>query len=96
LAAAKKRQERIAREKYNGWRPNYPTWNVMLWMNNEEGPYRLYRERVREYQKQKKYFNGEAAEQCCRESFGEGTPDGVMFTSGKIRWGRIAESMRAR
>jgi hypothetical protein len=23
---------------YNGW-PNYPTWNVALWMDNDEGGY---------------------------------------------------------
>lgn len=25
-------------EKYNGW-SNYPTWNVKLWIDNEEGIY---------------------------------------------------------
>lgn len=28
---------------YNGW-PNYPTWNVALWMDNEEGSYLYARE----------------------------------------------------
>src|SRR4051812_36576109 len=28
---------------YNGW-PNYPTWNVALWMDNEEGSYSYARE----------------------------------------------------
>ena len=28
-------------EKYNGW-TNYETWNVKLWMDNEEGSYRYW------------------------------------------------------
>ena len=28
---------------YNGW-PNYPTWNVALWMDNEQGTYEYARE----------------------------------------------------
>jgi hypothetical protein len=28
---------------YNGW-PNYPTWNVALWMDNDEGSYAYARE----------------------------------------------------
>lgn len=28
---------------YNGW-PNYPTWNVALWMDNDEGSYSHARE----------------------------------------------------
>ena len=30
-------------EKYNGW-TNYETWNVALWMDNEEGSYNYWRE----------------------------------------------------
>ena len=30
-------------EKYNGW-TNYETWNVKLWMNNDQGSYTYYRE----------------------------------------------------
>ena len=28
-------------EKYNGW-TNYETWNVKLWMDNDEGSYRYW------------------------------------------------------
>src|SRR4030095_2376829 len=30
-------------EKYNGW-TNYETWNVKLWMDNDEGSYRYWQE----------------------------------------------------
>lgn len=32
---------------YNGW-TNYETWNVKLWIDNEEGDYRYWLERVAE------------------------------------------------
>lgn len=32
---------------YNGW-PNYPTWNVALWMDNDEGSYGHARELARD------------------------------------------------
>lgn len=30
---------------YNGW-TNYPTWNISLWMNNDEGNYNALQEMV--------------------------------------------------
>jgi hypothetical protein len=32
---------------YNGW-SNYETWNVKLWIDNEEGSYNYWREQVRD------------------------------------------------
>lgn len=38
----------IANEKrYNGW-TNYETWNVKLWIDNDEGSYRYYGELAQE------------------------------------------------
>lgn len=34
-------------KRYNGWR-NYETWNVALWLGNEEGTQRYWDERTRE------------------------------------------------
>lgn len=34
-------------DKYNGW-TNYETWNVKLWMDNEEGSYHYYGEVAQE------------------------------------------------
>ena len=33
--------------KYNGW-TNYETWNVALWIDNEEGSYNYWRETAQE------------------------------------------------
>ena len=38
---------------YNGW-TNYETWNVALWIGNEEGSYRYWRERAQEIYEQSK------------------------------------------
>lgn len=34
-------------QTYNGW-TNYETWNVKLWIDNEEGDYRFWKERAEE------------------------------------------------
>lgn len=78
---------------YNGW-PNYETWNVMLWMDNEEGAYTYYRERVRRFKEKGKTFHSLAARKACEDCFGERTPDGVSFNNNRIKWGKIAEAMR--
>jgi hypothetical protein len=37
----------VAEKGYNGW-TNYETWALALWIGNEEGSYKLWRERTRE------------------------------------------------
>ena len=37
----------MTEKTYNGW-TNYETWNVVLWIDNEEGSYRYWRDTVRE------------------------------------------------
>jgi hypothetical protein len=78
---------------YNGW-PNYETWNVMLWMDNEEPAYRYYRARVESVRQAGKRLGGVGAKAIVKACFGEATPDGVNLESSKIRWGAIAEAMR--
>ena len=41
---------------YNGW-TNYETWNVKLWLDNDEGSYLYWRERAEE-----RYAEGKEAE----------------------------------
>ena len=48
-------------DKYNGW-TNYETWNVNLWIDNEEGSYSYWREAAQEC-----YDNAEADGSFTRE-----------------------------
>ncbi len=76
--------------EYNGW-PNYETWNVMLWLDNDEEMYRYYRSRARQMR-----ILGRNAKEIALEAFGTGkTPDGVDLHGSKVRWGAIAQAMRA-
>ena len=59
---------------YNGW-TNYETWNVALWVGNDEGLYDIAR-RCDDYQEFVDAVEGLISE----------TPDGVSFTSAKLNW----------
>jgi len=74
---------------YNGW-PNYETWNVMLWLDNDEPMYRFYRGEV----KRMKVLAANAKEIALQAFSVRATPDGVDLHSSKIRWGAIARAMR--
>lgn len=76
-----------ARE-YEGWK-NYETWNVNLWVMNEEP---LYRAVVAHPSR----FTPESAARFVREAFPRGTPDfqdrGRAAAYGKVDWKEIADS----
>ena len=75
---------------YNGWK-NYQTWNVALWIGNDEG---LYRSAVDYMQNVNK---GRAAYRLFIEHMGlttSHTPDSVHWTSSKLDYARLNEMMR--
>lgn len=76
---------------YNGWK-NWETWNVSLWIDNEEG---LYREKIRFIRSQFDGLEADAVEEFCRELFPKGTPD-MDGAKGlrNVDWEEIADHWR--
>lgn len=74
--------------EYNGW-ANRQTWNVALWLGNDEG---LYREANRYVAKFGQSITAMGARAFVRRVMGERTPDGVGLS--RVRWSQIAEMLR--
>ena len=60
---------------FNGW-ANYETWNVSLWINNDEGMYRLARI--------KGHSGYDHLIPALEVNFGQMTPDGVRWMDPRI------------
>lgn len=69
-------------EKYNGW-TNYETWNVALWIGNDEGLYNLARE-CRTYAR---------FVEDMRELGQTETPDGVAYNDSGLDLEELEEMM---
>ena len=67
---------------YNGW-TNYETWNVALWLQNDEGLYELARD----------YRNYEALAYGLKECDCNKTPDGVSWTDPELNMDELNEMM---
>ena len=63
-------QTQMTTETYNGW-ANYETWNVALWLGNDEGMYDL----ARGY----RHHGYKSLSHVLVELFGPQTPDGVHW-----------------
>jgi hypothetical protein len=82
--------KRMADQKYNGW-TNRATWNVALWIGNDEAIYRDAVETVRRYKQRGKPFTAGAAHTFCVRVFYDKTPDGIRI--GAANFTEIAASM---
>jgi len=77
-------QTNITDTTYNGW-TNYETWNVALWIQNDEGLYDL----------AKNFTDYETLVNVLYEEFGvKETKDGVKFASAKINDFQINEMLK--
>ena len=73
---------------YQGW-TNYETWNVELWINNEEA---LYREKIR-WIRRATHITAQNVEALCRDMLPDGTPDfDDVSDFDKVNWHEIADS----
>jgi hypothetical protein len=77
--------------KYNGW-TNYETWNVALWIGNDQGLYNLARE-CAERNKRTPYTDFIDALDGAGD-ISKRTPDGVAWTSRKVSKHEINNMMR--
>lgn len=81
-------------EKYNGY-TNYPTWNVKLWIDNEEGSYNYWHDAAREAEdasdlaRRLQEEHEEAAPDLGASTFS----DMLGFAMGLVNWYEIAEML---
>ena len=71
-------------QEYNGW-SNYETWNVALWIGNDEGLYSM----AKEYKRRGYKAFAEALKELAQDSeqksgIGFQTPDGVSWTDSGL------------
>jgi len=74
-------QSQMTDTTYNGW-ANYETWNVALWLQNDEGLYNF----ARRYDDYSKFVSA--------IGFGSETPDGVSFASPKLDYNELTEMLQ--
>ena len=74
-------QRNIMDTTHNGY-ANYETWNIALWLQNDESLYNLAR-RYDDYSKFARLIGPESQ-----------TPDGVSYTSPKLDYDELSEMMQ--
>lgn len=81
-------------ETYNGY-TNYPTWNVKLWIDNEEGSYNYWHDAAREAEdasdlaRRLQEEHEEAAPDLGASTFS----DMLGYAMGLVNWYEIAEML---
>jgi len=82
----------MTNETYNGW-ANRSTWNVMLWLDNDEAMYHGYVAAVKRVLANGHKLTAGRAKAIALDVIGETTPDNVNVTAKCIDWKAIAEAM---
>jgi hypothetical protein len=72
---------------YISW-ANYETWNINLWVMNDEPLYRAWQNLQQHYG----VFTVKTARVTARTLFGKKTPDGVRISSKHINWKEIVNT----
>jgi hypothetical protein len=79
----------MSHEGYNGYK-NYETWNVSLWINNNEPLYRLAVSFMNSYKGRRPYLDFIAAEHMSLDR----TPDGVWYADKQLSLRELNSMMR--
>ena len=92
----------MADNGYNGW-SNYETWNVKLWIDNEQGDYEYWRERTQDLWESNDHDKADTAGDLSKELesyFDENKPevsgtyaDLLGAALSEVDWYEIAEEM---
>ena len=89
---------------YNGW-ANYETWNVTLWIDNDEGLYGFVRDGLESLlesngndwtnisETELKELVYDAFGACSTGYGGKATPDGVRILDPKIDWTEVSDML---
>ena len=75
---------------YEGWK-NRATWNVALWINNDEGLYRAAVDYIRTYPKSRNPYANFIRYNCMEN---DRTPDGFKYLSTKLCYRELNEMMK--
>jgi len=76
--------------KYNGWK-NYETWNVVLWISNDEGLYLSAVDFMKTYRGRKPYRDWL---RYMNENLPHYTPDGVDYRDFDLSFKELNDMMR--
>jgi len=79
-------------ENYLGWK-NRDTWNVILWLQNDEGLYNALSNESRAMKRAMSEWSPALAREFCHRWMGDKTPDGIPLSSKDIDWDEVAEAM---
>lgn len=77
---------------YNGW-ANYATWNVSLWIYNDEILYHELSDKQRVMKRREETWTEDSAMEFISSLFNGKTPDDVRLDSREIEWEEIAASL---
>lgn len=81
--------------EYQGY-SNFFTWNVMLWINNDEGLYNHFKECKKEYQDKyelAKFLQEEIQEKMPHLEQSMYLEDILMYSLEKVNWEELADYM---
>lgn len=85
-------QENDMSERYNGW-ANYETWNVALWIGNDEGLYSLAKDARRGKVRNQYAAFVEMMKEFAPSEIAYQTPDGVAWEDSGLDTDELDEMM---